>query len=58
MVLETYGYMGPDFIAFLRRLAAAAADNVDMCWGRARHATTNVIRHPCGRRGARWLDGR
>jgi hypothetical protein len=51
MVLETYGYMGPDFIAFLRRLAAAAADNVDTL----RMNERDMAKAYAGRLYTRWL---
>jgi hypothetical protein len=51
MVLETYGYMAPDFIAFLRRLAAAAAGNVDTL----RMNERDTSKAYAGRLYTRWL---
>ena len=49
--VETYGYMGPDFISFLRRLAAHAANNVDTL----RLNERDTSKAYAGRLYTRWL---
>ena len=51
MALETYGYMGADFISFLHRLAAHAANNVDTL----RLNERDTSKAYAGRLHTRWL---
>jgi hypothetical protein len=51
MALETHGYMGADFISFLRRLAAHAASNVDTL----RLNVRDTSKAYAGRLYTRWL---